>query len=695
MLFWSKFLSIANGVAFSVHVFLPLYFFHLHHLTYSGIAILLSIALITQTIACGFWTAWVDQRKPMLHGVLTSLLTGLGAASLVLLLSVPPDTWLSWPAAILCMILDGWFFQPLGCLVDSAIIKILGDYKLLYESERRWGKLSLGITALGIGCFLDDDHDFDTLMGTVVTGCAALFLLSLSTNVQPADPLLLGLQIGDQLMETTPLQSNPSIMPQYYTDSTSNSHHYHKHYIHHYHQPPSINYRQSSQNYHRYHETTNTDLNHAPATTALFDSTNSSPSPYYYATYKPYSIFGGHLSHISEEDDSMLQRIPSTPPHAPSILSNKTDVADQLLDSENFHVTVPSYYASPPPTPLPSSSFTEHHVSSTICTSSTESSQLSSPSLSSHHVINSIEGVYPNSSNSSMDSLNSNHSPIITSNGPMITSSLLNQTLMSMSLALLPFPPGEIPMIILITVFPRFRPAAFHHHPHHHQLHLRQQKEQHEPHHHLVPGQENDHPCHENNDNEDEPQPWHVFIQSGCFVLGLMYAPMILFAPLIYDDCFGLPMHTIGLMVLMGCLSDIAVTNWAPSMLERFSLRNCVLLAHMMLLVCIFTYAWMPFEKDQSLWLSVSFLVLHSGQSASIRIIWLMASCQVDFLFLSQCQDRMMLRGRMSALYSAFGPAIGSVTLGWLMASDWSIQSIYYFILLLIPISASLTLGWC
>ncbi|ORZ22561.1 hypothetical protein BCR42DRAFT_406486 [Absidia repens] len=690
MLFWSKFLSIAHGVAFSVHVFLPLYFFHLHHLTYFGIAILLSIALITQTVASGFWTAWVDQRKPMLHGVLTSLLTGLGAASLVLLLSVPPDTWLSWPAAILCMILDGWFFQPLGCLVDSAIIKILGDYKLFYESERRWGKLSLGITALGIGCFLDDDHDFDTLMGTVVTGCAALFLLSLSTNVQPADPLLLDLQIGDPLMETTPLHSNPSILPHYYTDSTSNPHHYHKHYTHHFRnqqQPPSIKYQQS---YHQYYETTNSDLNNEPATTSLLDSANSSPSPYYYATYKPYSIFGGHLSHISEEDDSMLQRIPSTPPHAPSIQSNKTDDADQLLDSGNFHVSEPSYYASPPPTPLPSSSFTDHRVSSTICTSSTESSQLSSPSLSSHHMINSVEGVYPNSSNSSMDSINSNHSPI-TSNDPMATSSSLNQKFMSMSLALLPFPPGEIPMIILITVFPRFRPASFYHHQHH----SPPQKEQHEPHHHLLPGHENHYLYRDNNDNDNEPPPWHVLIQSSCFVLGLVYAPMILFAPLIYDDYFGLPMHTIGLMVLTGCLSDIGVTNWAPSMLERFSLRSCVLLAHLMLVVCIFTYAWMPFEKDQSLWLSISFLVLHSGQSSCIRIIWLMASYQVDFLFLSQCQERMMLRGRMSALYSAFGPAIGSVTLGWLVASDWSIQSIYYFILLLIPISASLTLGWC
>lgn len=136
MLFWPKFLTIAQGVTSSVHIFLPLYFFHLLHFSYQRIGVLLSIALTTRMVGCGFWTAWVDQRQPMLHGVLTSLLTALGAASLVLVLSIPPDTWLSWPAAILCMILDGWFFQPLGCLIDSSIIKILGDYKLLFGKEQ-------------------------------------------------------------------------------------------------------------------------------------------------------------------------------------------------------------------------------------------------------------------------------------------------------------------------------------------------------------------------------------------------------------------------------------------------------------------------------------------------------------------------------------------------------------------------------
>ncbi|KAI8371199.1 hypothetical protein EDC96DRAFT_439707 [Choanephora cucurbitarum] len=82
---------------------------------------------------------------------------------------------------------------------------------------------------IGIGWSLDDDHDFDTLMVTLLIGSVILFLLSLSTTVQPADPTLLGIQD-----EQSPL------LPDY---------------------------------------------------------------------YKPYSLFKEHLSHISEEDPSLLQRM--------------------------------------------------------------------------------------------------------------------------------------------------------------------------------------------------------------------------------------------------------------------------------------------------------------------------------------------------------------------------------------------------
>lgn len=177
------------------------------------------------------WVHIID-RYPHLHGVLTGLLTAIGALGILLILSVPPHwTIFILPAAIVSCLLDGFFFQSIEVVIDSAIIKILNDYKILYGHERKWGKYTSALMMLVIAYFLKDDHDFDTLIIILLLGSVALFLLSLSTSVQSADPTLL---LGKQ-----PLL-NPEIV------------------------------------------------------------------------YKPYHLFGEHLSHISEEDASMLQRITTT-----------------------------------------------------------------------------------------------------------------------------------------------------------------------------------------------------------------------------------------------------------------------------------------------------------------------------------------------------------------------------------------------
>lgn len=104
--------------------------------------------------------------------------------------------------------------------------------------------------AICIGWLLDDDHDFDTLMVTTLVGSVILFLLSLSTNVQAVDHDLLDIPQTEEVI----------------IDETS------------------------------------------PLTKHAMQPVETSSS---YLYYKPYSLFGEHLSHISEEDASMLQRIPT------------------------------------------------------------------------------------------------------------------------------------------------------------------------------------------------------------------------------------------------------------------------------------------------------------------------------------------------------------------------------------------------
>ncbi|GAA5807186.1 hypothetical protein MFLAVUS_000541 [Mucor flavus] len=284
--------------------------------------------------ASAFWIDLVDHRPP-LHGVFTGLLTAVGTAGILLVLSVPP-TWtaMTLPVAIISTIFDGLFYQPLLVLVDSAIIKILGDYKILYAKERQYGKFVSAIMSVCIGWFLDDDHDFDTLMVTTLIGSVILFLLSLSTNVQAADVSLLDIvQCQEEIDETSPLTKHALQR----TETTSS-----------------------------------------------------------YIYYKPYSLFGEHLSNISEEDASMLQRMTTT---------NSTSIR-----------------------PLPASLH-----------SSCLSQNLEDAPTPYHHSYHPMPYTPPISRN--------NNVPIhfIDENLPP-----------SFELARLPYPPPEAPIVVLITFFPGY-----------------------------------------------------------------------------------------------------------------------------------------------------------------------------------------------------------------------------------------------
>lgn len=131
MLFWPKLLTIAHAIASSVRPYLPLYFSHFLGFCCSDIGMLLALPLALRSVSLGFWTVLVIDQKPSLHGFFMAVLTAIGTAALSLILWIPPHASFAWSAAFVCMIFDGLFYQPLGVLIDSAIIKILGDYKIL------------------------------------------------------------------------------------------------------------------------------------------------------------------------------------------------------------------------------------------------------------------------------------------------------------------------------------------------------------------------------------------------------------------------------------------------------------------------------------------------------------------------------------------------------------------------------------
>lgn len=138
---------------------------------------------------------------------------------------------------------------------------------MIQDAQRQWGYLASAIMAVIIGWSLDEDHDFDTLMGMVLTGSILLSLLSLSTTVSPADPALLGVQhlvVDDDQLLAPAGEHSPLL--------------------------------KSTQ-----------DL----STTTTVISYSERP-PLSNRFYRPYCLFNEQLSHISEEEDSsQLQRVAS------------------------------------------------------------------------------------------------------------------------------------------------------------------------------------------------------------------------------------------------------------------------------------------------------------------------------------------------------------------------------------------------
>lgn len=81
----------------------------------------------------------VADRYPSFQGRLMALLTLLGGSSVMALLLLVnkgySDAMVFWCALILALLFS-FFGSPLVALVDSAVLKILGDEKVLYGKAR-------------------------------------------------------------------------------------------------------------------------------------------------------------------------------------------------------------------------------------------------------------------------------------------------------------------------------------------------------------------------------------------------------------------------------------------------------------------------------------------------------------------------------------------------------------------------------
>jgi hypothetical protein len=136
MLYWLKLLVTAYAITNTIEAFIPLYLINQLQLAALPVSLLVALVYILRLFS-GIWTFLVDHRTH-LYGLTIALLTTASIISALLLLTLTDLTedsvWI-WTLLTVSCIFNGLFYQPLGSLIDSAIIKTLGDYRVLFYGK--------------------------------------------------------------------------------------------------------------------------------------------------------------------------------------------------------------------------------------------------------------------------------------------------------------------------------------------------------------------------------------------------------------------------------------------------------------------------------------------------------------------------------------------------------------------------------
>lgn len=139
MLYWPKLLITAFAITNTLEAFIPLYLVNQLQLTALQASFLITLVYLLRLFS-GIWTSIVDHR-PHIYGFIISLLTTTSSIAFIILLSLSSPIYASldhiwiWTILVICAICNGIFYQPLGTLIDSAIIKTLGDYRVLFYGK--------------------------------------------------------------------------------------------------------------------------------------------------------------------------------------------------------------------------------------------------------------------------------------------------------------------------------------------------------------------------------------------------------------------------------------------------------------------------------------------------------------------------------------------------------------------------------
>ncbi|CAO3697277.1 unnamed protein product [Umbelopsis ramanniana] len=195
--------------------YLAIFYDQALHVSSDQIGILLAIAPFIQSVACPVWTLVAD-RWPKWHGTLMAVLALIGGSAIVSMSLLPgllvDKEDLTMPFTCILALLFAFFGSPLMALVDSAVLKILGNHKILYGEQRLWGSISNGLSILAVGLLISaTGNNLNVAFYVFAAGSVLFIVLSLFAKVEASDDSLLE---DDLDQDTRPLLKN-NLAPNY------------------------------------------------------------------------------------------------------------------------------------------------------------------------------------------------------------------------------------------------------------------------------------------------------------------------------------------------------------------------------------------------------------------------------------------------------------------------------------------------
>ncbi|CAI2175159.1 3407_t:CDS:2 [Funneliformis geosporum] len=170
--------------------YLPIFYDSLK-LSPSEIGIVFSVAPFISALSCPLWTGLADRFQAHRSIIVTIYtLATIGILSQVLL-PKPVITNNNNLHAFLvgCVFIVAIWFAffgfPVNALVDSGVLKILGDKKELYGQQRYWGSIAYGLSTFGVGILLEKFDNVNVIFYYFFCTAISFLIVVITTDFNP------------------------------------------------------------------------------------------------------------------------------------------------------------------------------------------------------------------------------------------------------------------------------------------------------------------------------------------------------------------------------------------------------------------------------------------------------------------------------------------------------------------------------